>query len=45
MGLQLKLKMTVFFQIEAEVEADSVLVLHGLVDVIAPTNIIDIFTV
>ena len=44
-GLQLKLKITVFFQIKAEVEADSVLVLHGLVDVIAPTNIIDIFTI
>ena len=37
--------MTMFFQIEAEVEAYSVLVLHGLVDVVAPTNIIDIFTV
>ena len=37
--------MTMFFQIEAEAEADSVLVLHGLVDVIAPTNIIDIFII
>ena len=45
MGLQLKLKMTVFFQTEAEVEGDNVLVLHGVVDVVAPTNIIDIFTV
>ena len=44
-GLQLKLKMTVFFQIEAEVEADSILVLHGLVYVVAPTNIVDIFIV
>ena len=34
-----------FFPIEFEGEADSVSVLHTLVDVIAPTKIIDIFTV
>ena len=34
-----------FFSIEFEGEADIVLVLHALVDVIAPTKIIEIFTV
>ena len=45
MGLQLKLKMMIFFPIEFEGEADSVSVLHALVDVVAPTKIIEIFTV
>ena len=37
--------MMVFFPIEDKAEAHSVFVLHALVDVIAPTNIIDIFTI
>ena len=37
--------MTVFFPIEANAQVDSVLVLHALVDVIAPTKIIDIFNI
>ena len=45
MGYQLKLNMTVFFPIEVEGEADSVSMLLSLVNVIAPTNIIEIFTV
>ena len=44
-GYQLKLEMTVFFAIEFEGEADIVSVLHALVDVVAPTKIIEIFTV
>ena len=37
--------MTVFFPIEVEGEADSVSLLCTLVDVVAPTKIIEIFTV
>ena len=44
MGYQLKLKMTLFFPIEVEGEANSVFVLLSLLNVIAPTNIIEIFT-
>ena len=44
-GYQLKLKMMIFFPIEVEGEDDSVLVLHALVYVITPTNIIEIYTV
>ena len=42
---QLKLEMTVFFSIEVEGEDAIVSVLHALVDVVAPTKIIEIFTV
>ena len=34
-----------FFPIEFEGEADSVSVLHALVDVVAPIKIIEIFTI
>ena len=45
MGYQLKLKMTMFFPIEVEGEANSVSLLRTLVDVVAPTKIIEMFTV
>ena len=37
--------MVILFPIKFEGEADSILVLHTLVDVVAPTKIIEIFTV
>ena len=37
--------MTLFFPIEVEGEAVNVSLLHALVDVVAPTKIVEIFTV